>query len=133
MTLKTTKERIEQLLVAAANTRFDDCLLTLSREEVTNLCHDADMAGELEKELETGRKAWKVLQQKNADLRAKLDGAYEKIIDDLHKRVGLCSHCGKTDCAGKASGSKLPGVIATAEILSSLQSVFRALKEQDKP
>ena len=73
------------------------------------------------------------LQQDNADLRAKLDGAYEKIIDDLHKRVGLCSHCGKTDCAGKASGSKLPGVIATAEILSSLQSVFRALKEQDKP
>ena len=65
-------------------------------------------------------------------IRAKLDGAYEKIIDDLHKRVGLCSHCGKTDCAGKASGSKLPGAIATAEILSSLQAVFRTLKEQEK-
>ena len=128
MTLKTTKERIEQLLVAAANTRFDDCLLTLSREEVTNLCHDADMAGELEKELETGRKAWKVLQQKNADLRAKLDEAYEKAAQVCEN--GILTADEVLSYLGSGNSGDVGAAYAAMESRSNAAAI-RALKEQE--
>ena len=89
MTLKTTKERIEEMLSCNRNVpvyKNADCVLV---GDLQNLCHDADRAEELEKELSTREKCayigpmrdcpthgeseeLKRLKQENADLRAKL-------------------------------------------------------------
>ena len=110
MTLKTTKEQRDELL---ANNRalLPYAQVSITLQMVHNLCHDADRAGEMEKELETGRKAWKVLQQKNDDLRAKLDRAYDRAAEELEKAFNEAD---------------------TLNLLHGAARV-RALKEQEKP
>ena len=65
MTLKTTKEQRDALLIKLDDPDFNVYnTITVYNSVVRDLCHDADRARELGEE--------------NADLRAKLDGAYEK-------------------------------------------------------
>ena len=123
MTLKTTKEQRDELL---ANNRalLPYAQVSITLQMVHNLCHDADRARELEKELETGRKAWKVLQQKNDDLRAKLDEAYEKAAN-------VCED--KYDQFSSKDQFAFPENRANAEQgCQSCAGAIRALKEQEK-
>jgi len=44
----------------------------------------------------------------------------ECAINYLHEHAGICSHCGKAECHGKALGSKLPHMIDTEIVLQAL-------------
>jgi len=46
----------------------------------------------------------------------------EKLMEELHRRFGRCTHCGKTDCAGKASGSKLPARMLTEGVMAAIDA-----------
>jgi len=46
----------------------------------------------------------------------------EKVLNHLHKTVGYCRHCGKQDCAGKASGSYLLA-IDVDDLIEALDSI----------
>ena len=91
-TLKTTKEQHDSWRHYSA----EKLRLMLGKEDIDNLCHDADRARELEEE--------------NADLRAKLDGAYDRAADELYKAFNEAS---------------------TLNLLHGAARV-RALKEQEK-
>lgn len=45
----------------------------------------------------------------------------DKFIDELHKAVGICGHCGKLSCAGKQSHSKLPATIPTSVVIKAME------------
>ena len=107
MTLKTTKEQRAKWVRWAQS----KCRIMLELSDIEDLCHDADRARELEKELETERmrlagcgvaaigyftecadeyKSASLddvlrLYQEAADLRVKLNGAYEKAAQELEK------------------------------------------------
>ena len=124
MTLKTTKEQRAKWVRWAQS----KCRIMLELSDIEDLCHDADRAWELEKELETGRKAWKLigqaLRQEIDDLRAKLDAAYERAALTCEKEITggdyhyLAVH-GHHDCMAQAA--------------VNCAAAIRALKEQDKP
>ena len=65
------------------------------------------------------------MAKRSLDYRNGVEDTRTMLLNDLHRRVGLCFHCGKQDCAGKQSGSTLPAEIQTAELLSSIDSVVR--------
>ena len=80
MTLKTTKEQRDALLIFIADpdvTVYNT--VTLYNSVVRGLCHDAGQAEELEKEAARLYDGWyaqtRKLQEEIADLRAKLNGA----------------------------------------------------------
>ena len=85
MTLKTTKEQRDALLIF-----IDAQDVTVYNSVVRDLCHDADMARELEEEnmqdyldIERALSGQRLLYNRRlairvADLRAQLEGAYEK-------------------------------------------------------
>ena len=117
MTLKTTKEQRDELLID-----IDDPDVTVYNSVVRDLCHDADEAREFVKELETGRKAWKVLQQQNAELRANLDGVVKHataLLETMQAGEGPDAHYW-------VEGTW------NAEPAYHLRSAIRALKEQEK-
>ena len=83
MTLKTTKEQRDALLIFIADPDFAVYnTVTLYNSVVRDFCHDAGRAEELEEAME-GLQAEFILQnslvteqaKENADLRAKLNGA----------------------------------------------------------
>lgn len=147
MTLKTTKELTADSLWAKAvgvyygssqigapiftgisKERFDEVV----RPAIENLCHDADRAGELERELygmqlaylALGNKSLKDLDAANlshaqeiADLRAKLDEAYERA-------ALICDEA--TEYYEQRGGE------AEAMISEGLARKIHALKEQEK-
>ena len=129
MTLKTTKEQRNKLIFQAeADAKAGEWTL-LPEWTIQDLCHDADRARELEKEIQTLNKCafigsmrdcpthgeseeLKRLKQENADLRAKLDGAYEKAARVVEER-----------------GARIGGAIRPDKTARAI----RALKEQEKP
>ena len=46
----------------------------------------------------------------------------EKIYNQMHKDYGYCSHCGKKECSGKNSSSRLPKNIV--DILDKILSIL---------
>jgi len=49
---------------------------------------------------------------------------YDKIIDILHERFGVCGHCGKRLCEGRKENSTLPNKLPTSETLEVLRQAF---------
>jgi len=45
----------------------------------------------------------------------------DKFIDELHKALGICGHCGQLSCAGKQSHSKLPATIPTSVVIKAME------------
>lgn len=41
----------------------------------------------------------------------------ERIVNRLHARCGICNHCGKKQCAGKAGNSRLPLKVNVEDVL----------------
>ena len=114
MTLKTTKEQTDDLRGLSDGDWYQGRIFDkLSRVVMNNLCHDADMARKLEKENtelrniagKLGEENMKLkhdgdefvdrwmrsiekineLDEENADLRAKLNGAYDRAAEELEK------------------------------------------------
>lgn len=46
-----------------------------------------------------------------------------QLLDELHKRVGICGHCGKKTCAGKAQYSILPDRLKKDDVLAAIREV----------
>ncbi len=94
-TLKTTKKRTDKLLrrlemVENAMPNVGPSVLVVDEQDIRDLCHDADRAEELEKEVanlkgwikhyERGEpEAWKALRLEVIDLRAKLEEAINRM------------------------------------------------------
>jgi hypothetical protein len=45
-----------------------------------------------------------------------------KILNEMHKNFGVCGHCGRWDCGGKSTNSKLPDKIDTEVMLEILNA-----------
>ena len=115
MTLKTTEEQRDELL---ANNRalLPYAQVSITLQMVHNLCHDADRAGELEKE--------------NADLRAKLDEAYEKAARVCEN--GILTADEVLSYLESGNSGDIGAAYAAMESRSNAAAI-RALKEQEKP
>ena len=97
MALKTTKEQTDDLRGLSDRDWYQGRIFDkLSRVVMNNLCHDAERARELEKEVIELRgwikhyeraepESWKALRHEIADLRAQLNGAYDRAAEELEK------------------------------------------------
>ena len=47
----------------------------------------------------------------------------DEIIDALHEKFGICGHCGKKKCYGKAGNSRLPNTLSTDDVLEIVNRV----------
>ncbi len=56
-----------------------------------------------------------------SELKAMLERTKEELFSELHNTVGLCRHCGKHLCAGRASNSYLPESISTEDVLQAIE------------
>lgn len=45
----------------------------------------------------------------------------DKLLSVLHNKVGICGHCGKKQCASKASTSRLPNSIPVMTLLAAIE------------
>jgi len=52
-----------------------------------------------------------------------VDEIKNKILNDLHNKIGLCGHCGKINCGGKSTNSILPDVISTDVLIEILEQI----------
>lgn len=53
-----------------------------------------------------------------------------EITDELHKRFGICAHCGKKKCLGKQSMSRLPLRISVDDLFSVFAHVVESERLQ---
>ena len=122
-TLKTTKEQHDSWRHYSA----EKLRLMLGKEDIDNLCHDADRARELGEE--------------NADLHAKLD-RYTRIAesgksygDDLDNIERIAELEAKLNGAYDRAAEELEKAFNEADTLNLLHGAarVRALKEQEKP
>ncbi len=147
MTLKTTKEQRDALLTAINN----NADVFVYHNVVRDLCHDADMARELEWEVQRldagGKKAIDVSnsylaqvcekEKEIADLRAKLDGLKLEATDYMHAVESLFAMQPEGDCLAERKPSKdveaYRAFIYLNDQSNLLRNAIRALKEQEKP
>lgn len=59
----------------------------------------------------------------------KRDDIKDLIITEMHKEWGYCGHCGKKECGGKASYSKLPQDKFIGTMILILERVFSKLED----
>ena len=122
MTLKTTKEQRDKLLrrldlVTNAMPNASKTVLVVDEEDIRDLCHDADRAGGLEVLYEQRGLYLQDAEATIADLRAKLDEAYENAA-----RV----------CEADAEMQRSVGNQGAAGNLINAAAAIRALKKQEK-
>jgi hypothetical protein len=53
------------------------------------------------------------------------DELKDKIFIELHNLCGLCSHCGKRACHGRASGSVLPEKLPRNDVILAIERAFK--------
>ena len=122
MTLKTTKEQRDALLI-----KIDDPDFTVYNSVVRDLCHDADRARELEKQLDTAWENNKIIDKSRIEEMAKRDTLTAELAE---LRVKLDEALNRMDRARDILIKGTPtrecnwGVLDTADL--------RALKEQEK-
>ena len=49
----------------------------------------------------------------------------EYILAELHAHCGVCGHCGKRGCVGRAGNSVLPMSLPRAAVLESIERGFK--------
>lgn len=47
----------------------------------------------------------------------------EELIEKLHEEFGYCGHCGKRECLGRKSYSKLPITLNTDTVLKIIEQL----------
>lgn len=58
-----------------------------------------------------------------------MDEIRDRVVELLHIQEGYCGHCGKSECAGKVSDSRLPNNLKTRTVLDCLQQAFDEAKK----
>lgn len=66
--------------------------------------------------------------KRSLDYRNGVEDTRLMLINELHRRIGICGHCGKWKCAGKASHSQLPKHIPTVVLVDALERVVAERK-----
>ena len=69
------------------------------------------------------------MRKRSLDYRNGVEDTRTMLLNELHRRVGLCFHCGKATCAGKNSGSNLPRAINTNTLIEALDAVVAERKK----
>ena len=53
------------------------------------------------------------------------DKIRDAFIDKLHEMVGICGHCGKRKCPGRAQHSRIPETISKWAIIDAINYATR--------
>ena len=55
-----------------------------------------------------------------SELKAMLERIHDDFLSALHETSGICGHCGKRFCAGRASNSGLPKTLNTEDAIAAM-------------